>query len=102
MEKTMHSPTPWKIADWSPGDDIVQAGSGAKIAAIRSTGWPSAETKANAAHIVKCVNQHDILAEALDRVTSRLTNHTCEYHGPMTCDTCEDIRTARAALEEES
>lgn len=59
MTDTKHTPTPWKSANSFiiSGDDIVAS-------CITST-VDSEQGRANAAHIVKCVNMHDELASYL-------------------------------------
>ena len=56
------------------------------------------ENEANADRIVKAVNCHDELVEALKTVVTLLSPHTCKFHGPMVCDKCHAIETARKAL----
>lgn len=76
-----HTPTPWRIEDgttliWGScnPEDNTDAGMGYPVTECRTTpisasSWCKApyseEGEANAAHIVKCVNMHDELVEAL-------------------------------------
>jgi hypothetical protein len=68
-----YTPTPWHIL--REGDGVIAIGNKSlpHVAVVRYSHNPalSKETgKANAAHIVKCVNMHDKLVEALKRLSS--------------------------------
>ena len=57
-----HTPTPWKVNRLADGHiDIDGIGQNA-LAHLQTN------QEANAAHIVKCVNAHDALREALERL----------------------------------
>lgn len=79
--KTQHTPTPWH---YNGGKKIYIYSShrnGAYCAEINTTsdnGDKIRDAEANAAHIVKCVNLHDELVEALDFMIS-------EYSGILEC-----------------
>jgi len=56
-----HTPTPWKVYLYG-GVQIGQEDTGEAVCSM----WgDKQEGEANAAHIVKCVNMHDELVEAL-------------------------------------
>lgn len=79
--ETKHTPTPWRIEDGTTliwGDcnpnDNTSSGMGypiteCRVTPVSASSWCKApyndEGKANAAHIVKCVNLHDELVEVL-------------------------------------
>ena len=57
-----HTPTPWKVYLYG-GVQIGQEDTGEAVCSM----WgDKQEGEANAAHIVKCVNMHDELVEALE------------------------------------
>lgn len=67
-----HTPTPWKVYQFG-GVQIGQEDTGEAICSM----WgDKSEGDANAAHIVKCVNMHDGLVEALRRLKQE-----CEADG---------------------
>lgn len=75
MSEVKHTPGPWKVdqylgsRDWIICKDAGNRGQGIDIArTVAATG----KEKANAQHIVKCVNNHDRLVEALREVTGEL------------------------------
>lgn len=89
--ETKHTPTPWRVeadttliwGDCNPDDNSTR-GMGYPIAKCNinpsgnwSTGPYADEGAANAAHIVKCVNLHDELVEALKQAyaVSRAHNY---------------------------
>jgi len=61
-----HTATPWKVWDFEVADivSINQQDGGSRIADIPN-GGPSGDKRANAAHIVKCVNNHDALVRVI-------------------------------------
>lgn len=73
-----HTPTPWQTDESHFFDDGMQhyqdldyleiVGSGT-VALVLDLHSNHEDTKANAAHIVKCVNMHDELVEALEYIT---------------------------------
>lgn len=73
--KADHTPLPWAIYDYGGQiprypKNIIEAPTGESIAIIEG-GWPQctqAENEANARFIVKAVNSHDALIEALQRL----------------------------------
>lgn len=89
----MHSPTPWKAYGELIDTDTIDAG---PIALVRNIDGTKATLDANAEFIVKAVNNHDALLEALkaedayqnsglgrttpppDSVLPN-TNHTCRW-----------------------
>ena len=86
-----HTKTPWAI-DPKADMHIVAAGRG-----VASTGGPGnnheedggyGENRANAQHIVRCVNSHDALVEALEtlrnRYVSLIESGDCGHWEPRT------------------
>lgn len=65
MADTAHTPTPWKVAD-----EYIFDRHRNEIATTTTSGLSFEEDEANAAHIVKCVNAHDDLVEALETLRS--------------------------------
>jgi len=78
-----HTATPWvveAVTVWDFEDaDIVsinQQDGGSRIADIPN-GGPSGDKRANAAHIVKCVNNHDALVAVLRDIVENYNLCTC-------------------------
>ena len=69
-----HTPTPW-IADDFPKEILIRAEDGSFIMAMRKSLYPS-EKIANANIIVKAVNNHDKLVEALESIVITINSHT--------------------------
>lgn len=114
MTDTKHTPTPWRIeggttliwGNCNP-DDNTDAGMGypiteCRITPISASSWCKApyneEGEANAAHIVKCVNMHEELVEAL--MEARL-DFILEYEmrfnsKPTDTPYCETLKKAGA------
>lgn len=108
MTDTKHTPTPWRVEGgttliWGDCDtnDLSDYGMGYPIAECRvspiSTSiWCKApyadEGDANASHIVKCVNMHDELVEALKEASVYLPEH----HGPVIIKVREALKKAGA------
>lgn len=65
MSKTTHTPTPWE----AESDSVWHEDFG-RVALLAAPHHPDGEkiASANAAHVVKCVNSHDALVEALEHV----------------------------------
>lgn len=67
-----HTPTPWVWIEGDPDIFTLWNNKEVPLAAVKSPIWHedrlcgSLEAAANAAHIVKCVNMHDELVEALE------------------------------------
>lgn len=74
-----HTPTPWHVG-MKPGP-MLYAEDGAQVADLRSPSSLSEESRANAQHIVRCVNSHDALVEALE--SARLLLEECLEMRPM-------------------
>lgn len=76
MNKAKHTPAPWKVFYATNNDQLIigvgqETGEG--IIASNGSFWGTdAEAKANAEHVVKCVNAHDSLLDALELVKSQL------------------------------
>jgi hypothetical protein len=86
-----HTSTPWELS----GTDIRCSSGG--IANVHDPEDPLHRTKtniANAQHIVKCVNLHDELVEALERITS-IKRYDANYTWQ---DTAGAIEIAEKAL----
>lgn len=63
-----HTPTPWFIDEYkSVVDEKGQTISANGFSLVMSYGDNQKFARANAAHIVKCVNMHDELVEALKK-----------------------------------
>lgn len=97
-----HTPTPWIAGKYgelrSPDGRQVEV-YGLQIAQVMSS--PTEEDRANAALIVKAVNAHDDLVEALKRVTEHLQT-MIEYHPEEnTSDIDAAIYCAHGALRGE-
>lgn len=72
-----HTPGPWELrTDRSEYRIYARGQNVSGVVARINTDWPfpeqQAEQRANASHIVKCVNAHDELVEALERSEYRL------------------------------
>ena len=72
----------WQIADFHVGSTFVNGD---------LCGLPYAEQKANAEHVVKCVNAHDKLIEALERF---LSNSSVQVNSPFECEYADKILEA--------
>lgn len=99
-----HTRTPWKVDKWLGSSDwaiCYDAGSKGRGIAIAETTPGTGKELANARHIVRCVNSHDRLVEALREVTENL-----EHARFMVPDTevssmlFDSAREARALLKE--
>lgn len=67
--ETKHTPIPWEVATDEDGRVAVIKGcSFLTYAFPTDLGFETGSPEANAAHIVKCVNMHDELVEALKEV----------------------------------
>jgi hypothetical protein len=93
----MHTPTPWEAEDaviFCPGKRLTIAVMyGNEL--LKSLNWK--EQKANAAHIVKCVNLHDELVGAL-----KMARAECEHfysNGTRYLAICTAIAKAEAHNE---
>lgn len=62
--KTQHTPTPWIVTKGNLLDNFISEKNGSQT--IAETRNLQGNAKANAAHIVKCVNLHDELVEAFE------------------------------------
>src|SRR5687768_17042145 len=67
-ETQAHTPTPWQY--WRTGidGDAVALGPNGKYPIAKMLGGNVELNEANAAHIVHCVNSHNELVEALQRI----------------------------------
>lgn len=106
MAKTEHTPTPWRIEAVARGAFSILAGN--QPTAIAETYEPNQsmrvwtgadDPRANAAFIVRAVNAHDALVEALSEL---LANHValveCGDCGNWDVETEKEVIQARAAL----
>jgi hypothetical protein len=74
MSNAKHTPTPWKIGTDSEGHQpMVYSERGHEILICSLYSRSVAEAQANAAHIVKCVNGHEALVEALKEANNRIS-----------------------------
>jgi len=89
MTDTKHTPTPWTQ------DDTVITRNSRVIASVRDlcTDSQLPEDRANAAHIVRCVNAHDELVAALRNLVDE-TDHSIAKGGTLMVT----LDAARAAL----
>lgn len=106
-----HTPTPWAINQYGK---VVHVNSNGRDT-ISTDGFAicgDAESAANTAHIVRCVNSHEALVKALTALV-QLDSYETEYDGRMytICSSCGaqlsegkqhsdncDFTAARAAL----
>jgi hypothetical protein len=58
----------------------------------------TARDVATAAQICRDHNQRRLLIDALREMVKQFYRHTCKRHGPMTCDKCEALNKADAAV----
>jgi hypothetical protein len=74
VDRMKHTHTPWKTV----GETLVYGQDNYCIAATMSDHWVSNrdidESLANAQHIVRCVNSHDDLVDALQRAVFLMHN----------------------------
>jgi hypothetical protein len=89
---TKSSPLPWKVAD----EIFVDDAKGVTVC------LPSVERAANAALIVKAVNSHEALVEALEAAKDRMIQEGCDcgVDEPETCALC--VVTAALSLAKDS
>lgn len=66
----IHTSTPWSVNQWST--DETRLYFGVRGDAGLGCTFRGADAEANAAHIVRCVNNHDALVEALRRADAVL------------------------------
>lgn len=93
-----HTPTPWRIEP-EPDDEYIIRGANDEWIANNTPYYPSAPSGDDAAFIVKAVNSHDKLVEALRDVLARMDRSEewwidCPDRGGFDRDAIE------AALEE--
>jgi len=69
-----HMPTPWKVKRQSETSEwiVTSPANHFEWEFVVTTAHRDYESKANAAHIVKCVNAHDALVAALVEITCSL------------------------------
>ena len=93
------TPRPWKVDMWLGSSDFLiamDAGSRGAGIAIAETSPGTGCERANASHIVKCVNFHERLVEALSTVISSSTAQT------YMLDDCERFEALLTELEKEN
>jgi hypothetical protein len=99
----MHTPTPWELVDAGDGEAVY-------IDAPEHGDWaiavPQGENaKANAELIVRAVNSHDALVEALTELLSVATggnDYALCHNGIVSrseCSQCQRVDRAREALK---
>ena len=93
-----HTKTPWRVRDsgrsWI---DITQEMSKFEIAHIKALTHNRKEYEANAAFIVKAVNCHDELMDALENAIDMLRFH-CQPSNAMAGEYMDALNQADAAL----
>ena len=98
-DKPMHTPTPWTtfgrniLADNADGDDLIVACVGHSDGTLNQLRVPAKETNiANAALIVRAVNSHEAMREALELTQKSETDHAnCEAcDGEIEAEQCEE------------
>ena len=70
-----HTPTPWEIVSRLVGPLVIVSGD-AEIAHVGADSFELA--RANAVHIVKCVNMHDKLVEAFELLIDNISPEAWE------------------------
>jgi hypothetical protein len=60
-----HTPTPWMVEEDGEGVQTISRGGGRDGDIVTNIRYADSRGKADAAHIVKCVNAHDALLEAV-------------------------------------
>lgn len=108
---TTHTPLPWKAHgcavyqadDWREGKNL----GGQKIVGLEDDAYPTNQNIANAELIVRAVNSHQALCDALKAVVAALTQpvQTSGLREPTTCDILRGdatfaVNTARQALNQ--
>ena len=71
MSEIKHTPTPWVAID-----EYIYSQDRFEIGTTTTSGFDYGTDDANAAHIVKCVNMHDELVEALKEINDLNENHS--------------------------
>lgn len=102
MTDRKHAPTPWRTSGLSAHDIVGPVGFGAGMVRLRHVAsthiqstHPAVEDRcaANAAFIVRAVNAHDALVEALESILCLIDQDQAETIGE------HDAEYIRAALE---
>lgn len=88
-----HTTTPWQIVAGMPGSTEIRSERNCLVAAVYSDSGDQSEEDANAAFIVRAVNSHDKLRNALRLCVSRLEEYQDAEGGTA-------LELARAALKE--
>lgn len=82
--ETKHTPGPWALDEYkSVVDEKGQTVLANGFSMVMSYGEDQKVAKANAAHIVKCVNMHDELVEALKLADGFLANKGYPADDPL-------------------
>ena len=73
--KTTHTPTPWKVA--FPSGHIYEPATGFHVATMHPDilGFDARICEANAAHIVRCVNEREPLVDLVRQAYGRWTDN---------------------------
>lgn len=77
--ETKHTPTPWVVENWHGDTQIV--GPEGSLICINTTYYPIAPSEEDMAHIVKCVNMHEELVDALDKILDN--NNDENWHNAL-------------------
>ncbi len=95
-----HTPTPWHIRDVDTY--TIRSQHGCEVARAARHHIPADEIKANAAFIVRAVNAHDALVEALTKAQGHIKCSLNGWFAPYAdcrCPACDGGRLVIAALK---
>ena len=98
-----HTPTPWRVSQEMYGIDNmrvegVEAQREGYVEPVANCGY-GAGCAENAAHIVKCVNAHDALVEALEALMPYVPRSWVAYTGINLSPALLDSPDAQAAIK---
>lgn len=93
-----HTPTPWEISEKNNGDYVVY-GSGNELVMVDTSYYPVAPSPDNAAFILKAVNNHDKLVEALRAFVSQIDSAILVEDDHPTSHLSDALRDALVILE---
>lgn len=78
MSEVKHSPTPWKVENNGSARSVAIVNDQHHIASVWNVGEGHGVKHANAEHIVRCVNAHDALVNALMKYRTNYAMHDSE------------------------
>jgi hypothetical protein len=87
---TPHSPTPWAVNYAHPDVWLESESEENNLADVHGASFE--ESKANAAYIVRCVNAHEALVDALKAVLNVLAPVINDVHDIRLADASDDPR----------